>query len=194
VETDTEHNSTQNTEATVFLTDSFVLVQQRSAPETQLHTLWRGPMRVLSSTKAEYTLLDLTTNKEKKYHVTQMKQFHFDPMRTDPSDVARKDYLEFFIETILIHRGNTKRLSTLEFKVKWLSYNESHNSWEPWANLQEMEILHLYLIQKLDLHLYLIQQPQLSTPHFPAFSHVLRPQSSASNATSTTMHTTLAQC
>jgi hypothetical protein len=148
VETDTEHNSTNSSEATVFLTDSFVLVQQRSAPETQLHTLWRGPMRVLISTKGEYTLLDLTTNKEKKYHITQMKQFHFDPMRTDPSDVARKDYLEFFIETILIHRGNTKRLSTLEFKVKWLSYNESHNSWEPWANLQEMEILHLYLIQK----------------------------------------------
>jgi hypothetical protein len=34
------------------------------------------------------------------------------------SDVARKDYLEFFIETILTHRGNTQRLSTLEFKVK----------------------------------------------------------------------------
>jgi hypothetical protein len=69
-------------------------------------------------------------------------------MRTDPSDVARKDYLEFFIKTTLTHRGNTKKLSTLEFKVKWLSYNESHNSWEPWANLQEILILHLYLIQK----------------------------------------------
>ena len=148
VETDLEHKSTNSSEATVFLKDSFVLVQQRSAPETRLHTLWRGPMRVLNSTRGEYTLLDLTTNKEKKYHVTQMKQFHFDPMRTDPSDVARKDYLEFFIETILTHRGDTKRLSTLEFKVKWLSYNESHNSWEPWANLREMEILHLYLIQK----------------------------------------------
>jgi hypothetical protein len=77
-----------------------------------------------------------------------MKQFHFDPMRTDPSDVARWDYLEFFTENILTHRCNTQRLSTLEFKVKWLSYDESHNSWEPWVNLREMETLLLYLIQK----------------------------------------------
>jgi Chromo (CHRromatin Organisation MOdifier) domain len=77
-----------------------------------------------------------------------MKQFHFDPMRTDPSDVARKDYLEFFVEDILAHRGDTKRLSTLQFRVKWLAYDESNNSWEPWANLREMEVLHKYLISK----------------------------------------------
>jgi Chromo (CHRromatin Organisation MOdifier) domain len=77
-----------------------------------------------------------------------MKQFHFDPMLTDPSDVARKDYLEFFVEDILTHRGDTKRLSTLQFRVKWLAYDESHNSWEPWANLREMEVLHKYLISK----------------------------------------------
>jgi hypothetical protein len=70
-------------------------------------------------------LLDLTTNKENKYHSTQMKQFKFDPLRTDPIDVARKDYSEFFIETILALRGDPKNLSTLEFKVKWLGYNES---------------------------------------------------------------------
>jgi Chromo (CHRromatin Organisation MOdifier) domain len=67
-----------------------------------------------------------------------MKQFKFDPLRTDPIDVARKDYLEFFIVTILAHCGDPKKLPTLEFKVKWLGYNESHNSWEPWANLRGM--------------------------------------------------------
>jgi hypothetical protein len=46
VETDLEHESTNSSEATVFLTDSFVLVQQRSAPETRQHTLWRGPICV----------------------------------------------------------------------------------------------------------------------------------------------------
>jgi hypothetical protein len=52
-------------EPTEFQIDSFVLVQQRSAPETGLHTPWRGPLRVLNSKRGEYTLLDLTTNKEK---------------------------------------------------------------------------------------------------------------------------------
>jgi hypothetical protein len=64
VETDLEHKSTNSSEATAFLIDSFVLVQQRSAPETRLHTLWRGPMRVLNSTRGEYTLLDLTTKRK----------------------------------------------------------------------------------------------------------------------------------
>jgi hypothetical protein len=31
-----------------------------------------------------------------------MKQFLFDPMRTDPMDVIRKDYLKFFIETVFM--------------------------------------------------------------------------------------------
>jgi hypothetical protein len=79
-------------------------------------------MRVLHNTRGEYTLLDLTTNKEKKYHSTHMKQFKFDPLRTDPKDIARKDYLEFFTETILAHRGHPKKLSTLQFN------NESHSS------------------------------------------------------------------
>lgn len=91
-------------------------------------------MRVLGCTQGEYTLLDLTTN--------EMKQFLFNPMRTDPVDGVREDYLEFFIETILAHQADPKRLSTMKFRVKWLTYNESHNQWERWANLHDMEILH----------------------------------------------------
>ena len=65
-----------------------------------MHTLWRGPMRVVCHNFAEYTLLDLVTHKEKLYHMTQLKPFHFDPTHVDPTDIARRDYLEFFIEDI----------------------------------------------------------------------------------------------
>ena len=92
-------------------------------------------MRVLGCTQGEYTLLDLTTN--------EMKQFLFNPMRTDPVDGVREDYLEFFIETILAHQGDPKRLSTTKFRVKWLTYNESHNQWERWKYSIDR-----YLIQK----------------------------------------------
>jgi hypothetical protein len=47
-----------------------------------------------------------------------MKQFIFDTLLTGPIDVARIDYLELFVETILAHRGDPKKLSTLKFKVK----------------------------------------------------------------------------
>ena len=146
-DSDKEHNSTNSSSITEFQKNSYVLVQQRTSPDTRLHTLWRGPLKVIDYKQGQYTLLDLTTNKEREYHSTQMKQFLFDPLRTTPADVSRKDYLEFFIESILSHSGNPKRISTLQFKIKWLGYDETYNSWEPWSSLREMEVLHLYLIE-----------------------------------------------
>jgi hypothetical protein len=57
-----------------------------------------------------HNLLDLTTNEEKRYHSTQMRNSLFDPLGTNPTDVYRKDYLEFFIETSLQHTDDSKRL------------------------------------------------------------------------------------
>ena len=74
-----------------------------------------------------------------------MKPFHFDPLLTDPIDIARKDYLEFFVEKILHMRGDTKRYSSLEFLIKWVGYDDSHNSYEPWKNLRDVVVLHEYL-------------------------------------------------
>ena len=156
-DSDKEHNAQNTSAVTEFPINSFVLVAQRSAPDTRLHTLWRGPMRVIDNKHGEYALLDLTTNKEKQYHSTQIKQFQFNPLRTNPTDVARKDYLEFFIEKILQRIGDITKLSTLKFKIKWLGYDETYDSWEPWANLREMEILHKYLIVENLRHLIPIQ-------------------------------------
>jgi hypothetical protein len=76
------------------------------SPPTRLHTSWRGPMRVVSGSNSRYTLYDQITNKEKEYHVSDMKQFLYDPDHVDPVDVARRDHIEFFVESIVSHRGN----------------------------------------------------------------------------------------
>ena len=47
---------------------------------------------------------------------------------------------------ILAHHGDVGRLKTLAFHVKWRGFDESFNSWEPWKNLRETEMLHRYLI------------------------------------------------
>jgi Chromo (CHRromatin Organisation MOdifier) domain len=52
-----------------------------------------------------------------------------------PLDVARRDYMEFFVETIIDHRGNVKRKTDLEFLVSWLGYDD--NSWEPYSYLRD---------------------------------------------------------
>jgi transposase InsO family protein len=91
---------------TEFLPDTFVLVKYRTGkPPTRTHTYWRGPLKVISNERSEYLLYDLITNKTKPYHVSDMKQFVFDPLHTDPIDIARRDYLEFFVEKVLDKKG-----------------------------------------------------------------------------------------
>ena len=81
---------------------SFVLVHCRTgAPPSRLHTYWRGPMRIVNGENSRYTLFDLITNKEKDYHVSDMKPFIFSADLVDPVDVARRDYMEFFIENVI---------------------------------------------------------------------------------------------
>ena len=85
-------------------------------------------MRVISSQGSEYTLLDLIKNKEYRFHASNMKPFIFDPLNVDPQDVARRDYLEYFVEKILEHKKISKHKASLEFLVKWLGYDDSYNT------------------------------------------------------------------
>jgi transposase InsO family protein len=144
---DNAHIGNYSAKRTQYSPDSYVLVQYRegSAP-TRLHTTWKGPLRVISGSESKYLLLDLITNKEKDYHVTDMKPFFFNPLTIDPIDVARKDYLEFFVEAILDHKGTKKsKKKTLEFYIKWLGYDSEFNTWEPYANIRDTKICHNYL-------------------------------------------------
>jgi hypothetical protein len=102
-------------------------------------------MRVISQKDNTYELLDLVTNKPKKYHVKDIHPFHFNPSITDPVDIARRDYLEFFIEQVLDHKGDPRRKSSLKFLIKWVGYDNTYNSWEPWKNFRDTGILHQYL-------------------------------------------------
>ena len=74
-----------------------------------------------------------------------MKPFVFDPLHTDPIDIARRDYLEFFVEKVLDMAGDPKKVTTLKFLIKWLGYDDTHNTWEPWKEVRDVEILHQYL-------------------------------------------------
>ena len=71
--------------------------------------------------------------------------FNYDPLVTDLVDIARRDYLEFCVEKILGMTGDIQKLNSVEFHVKWIGYDETYNSWEPWKNVREVAILHDYL-------------------------------------------------
>ena len=55
--------------------------------------------------------------------MTLLRHFYYDPDSVDPKDVARRDVDEYYVESILEHRGDVKRLRTLEFLVKWAYLN-----------------------------------------------------------------------
>jgi hypothetical protein len=99
---------------TEFPHGSYVLVKYRTGqPPTRQHTFWRGPLKVITNDQSEYILYDLINNKKKPYHASDMKPFIFNPLQVDPLDIARRDYLEFFVEKILDVTGDTKRVTTL---------------------------------------------------------------------------------
>ena len=70
-----------------------------------------------------------------------MKPFVFDSAVVDPMDVARRDYMEYFVDKILQHRGKS---SSMEFEVSWLNYSPDSNTWEPYKNLRQCGPLHVY--------------------------------------------------
>ena len=76
-----------------------------------------------------------------------MKPFVFDSALVGPMDVARRDYMEYFVDKILQHHGNPKKSSANEFEVSWLNYPPDSNTWEPYKNLRQCGPLHVYLAE-----------------------------------------------
>ena len=46
------------------------------------------------------------------------------------------------------HRGKLSHQKSLHFFVSWMGYDESYDSWEPFANLRDSDHLHSYLREK----------------------------------------------
>jgi hypothetical protein len=68
-----------NNKPTEFPPESYVLVKYRTgAPPTRRRTGWNGPFRVISSNHFLYQLLNLVQNRQKAYHVTDIKAFEYD--------------------------------------------------------------------------------------------------------------------
>ena len=141
---DAQHIAANSLTRTEYEIGSYVLVRYvDDKPPTRTNTLWKGPMRVVSYKEQHYILMDLVTNKEKKFHVNRLKPFLFDPLLVNPLDIARRDYGEFIVHKILSHEGNIKRRTTLMFRVHWLGYDdvEDHTS-ESYSKLRDVGVLH----------------------------------------------------
>ena len=67
-----------------------------------------------------------------KNEVFMSKKSNFGSEVDVPAETARRDYMEFVVEKILRHSGDTMKPTAMSFYVKWLNYDDSHKSWESW--------------------------------------------------------------
>ena len=112
--------------------------------DRQLGYTLRG-MALTVSSPIQYVLANLVTHKERSVHIKILKFFNYDSEVDVSADTARRDYMESVVEKVLNHSGDKKKPTTMSFQVKWLNYDDTHNSWEPWKNLRLCEALHEYL-------------------------------------------------
>ena len=83
-----------------------------------------------------------------RVHVKRLRTFVFDETRVDPASIVAADRSEFLVETVLENSPTlrvTRRRSELVFKIRWVGYGPSHDSWKPWSKLRANDIVHAYM-------------------------------------------------
>ena len=130
---------------TEFPINSYVLLDPPQGHRKKLQTQKKGPFQVINIVGSKYVLHDLLTGKNFETQISNLSPFNHDNIRTDPTDIAMHDEQEFLIDQILAHRGDRSRRSTMEFKVRWLGFGDSFDSWEPYASLRDTARLSEYL-------------------------------------------------
>jgi hypothetical protein len=131
-----------------FSVGDLVLVKYPNRPPNKLSSKWRGPFRILAQlSHSTFKLQHLASLKECVQHVSMLKLF--DASRSDPVAIAAVDDNEYEVEAIVDHRGTTKR--TLQFKVRWIGYPPSQDSWLPLRDVNELAALDVYLTSQPEL-------------------------------------------
>jgi len=89
----------------------------------------------MDKTYSIYTIEDLVNGKRITTHIHNLRPFNYDLERTMPLVVAQHNKQVFVVESIVGHRGNRTKRSTMEFKVRW----------EPYKAALHVDKLHDYL-------------------------------------------------
>ena len=65
-----------------------------------------------------------------------MVPFYFNANRVDPQSAAVQGSNEFIVESVL---------ERILCKVRWLNYETSHATWDPWKSLHSVDKFYSYL-------------------------------------------------
>ena len=124
---DAGHMATSPTNPTTFPTGTYVLVTQATGnleakPPTKLHPRLMGQFVIVNSFKDTYTCRNLVTEDNEDFYVSRQKF-------VNPKEVAMRGNEEFVVESIREHCGDVTRPTSLQFRVRWLGYDATHDTW-----------------------------------------------------------------
>ena len=93
----------------------------------------------------QYQCLDMFTGRSSDSHISRLKEF-VKQEGVNLAESAMQDHDMYIVEAIVDYRGtNSDKVSDLEFKLRWSGYEEADDSWVPWKDCRQLELLPLYL-------------------------------------------------
>ena len=152
---DQQHMANYSALRTEFEPGTYVLIsypisRHSTGATNKLKLNKKGPMKVLTHQGNTYTVENLVTRKQEKYHVTQLSTFHIDETRLDAAAVANHDDGVEVVEQILDHEPKKnnyigQRVSEMSFKVRWANLPPEYDRWLNWKELRNNSALIQYL-------------------------------------------------
>ncbi len=141
---------------TSFAVGSYVLLQfhdssfvTRRRP-SKLSMNYQGPYRVIAqNNNTEYEIENLVNQEILTVHIKELRPFYHNET-INPKDIARHAAGEFFIHSIVDVQGdrnprhNRYFKKNLLFKVHWLGYDDSYDTWEPYKELRLNKQFHAH--------------------------------------------------
>lgn len=120
--------------------DYVVAMYPKNKPPTKLHPRWMGPFRVRDVEGQTYKCQDLVSGLLRTFHLTRLRAYDA-TMTIDPVAIAAVDSHEYIVEGITAYRWATSdgkiprnkrdRRNKIRFRVAWLGYDRSEDTWEP---------------------------------------------------------------
>jgi hypothetical protein len=83
---DSHHIAQHDPNYTDYPINSYVLYTAPTGPSDKLELKHRGPYQVVNKLDSIYTIQDLVDGKFITTHINNLREFHYDPERTNPID------------------------------------------------------------------------------------------------------------
>jgi hypothetical protein len=132
----------------------YVLVTYPERPPDKLSPVYQGPFIIVDKKRDDiFICRDLLTEKDVEFHADRLRILDAAPdmLPDELLKYAAADHNQFFVDSIVDHRGDTSRKTKTEFKVRWKGFGPEQDTWEPYAHVRDTIALEQYIQAHTDI-------------------------------------------